>query len=75
MFMHTISATPRLIRHWKNELPKLLPCPCCGKDAEYRVPSNVKRLIAYAVVCTGCHLQTDFFITPNLANIKWNHRQ
>lgn len=54
----------------------LLPCPFCGKKAEY---VEVKNLINYAtdyyIRCTGCQIETfAAYSSRGLARKYWNRR-
>jgi Lar family restriction alleviation protein len=56
---------------------KLLPCPCCGGEAELRTFTSrgwLFKLTAHYVKCSACGIQTGVQLTPQEAVDIWNRR-
>lgn len=54
----------------------LLPCPFCGKKAEYvPVKNMVTHADEYYIRCTGCQIETfSMYNSRGLARKYWNRR-
>lgn len=54
----------------------LLPCPFCGKKAEYVPVRNlISNTMDYYIRCTGCQIETfSAYNSKSLARRYWNRR-
>lgn len=56
---------------------ELLPCPCCGAEAEHRDDGEEETMegtMTHYVVCTRCTIQTGAFWDSYPAAVEWNDR-
>ena len=54
----------------------LLPCPFCGRKAEYvQVKNLITNTMDYYIHCTGCQIETfSAYNSKGLARKYWNRR-